>query len=92
MPEVLEALHYLHTRKPSILHRDVKTANILLGWTVDVCLDDVSNFGILAVRFYTSGTARIRTSKIREIVSFRVSTNRRRTPEVGLRLGGGLLG
>ena len=36
--ELCDALRYLHTRTPSILHCDIKPANIILMPTGDICL------------------------------------------------------
>ena len=38
--ELCDALRYLHTRTPSILHCDIKPANIILMPTGDICLID----------------------------------------------------
>ena len=38
--ESLEALDYLHTRRPPVFHRDIKPANIMIDRNGDVCLID----------------------------------------------------
>ena len=38
--ESLEALDYLHTRRPPVVHRDIKPANIMIDRNGDVCLID----------------------------------------------------
>lgn len=38
--ELLEGLEYLHTRQPTVLHRDIKGANILVGLDCKVKLSD----------------------------------------------------
>lgn len=38
--QLLEVLHYLHTRKPPIIHCDIKPANIMITDNGDICLID----------------------------------------------------
>ena len=40
MQQLLEVLDYLHTRKPPILHCDIKPANIMIQEDGDICLID----------------------------------------------------
>ena len=40
MRELCEVLDYLHTRKPRILHSDIKPANIMVTPEGDICLID----------------------------------------------------
>merc|ERR1712087_275216 len=40
--QILEGLEYLHTREPSVIHRDIKGSNILIG---EDCRPKLADFG-----------------------------------------------
>ena len=51
--DIAEGIHYLHTRRPLIVHRDLKTHNSLIDRTGTVKLCD---FGLVTTRNTTAGT------------------------------------
>jgi len=50
---VASAMHYLHTRKPTIIHRDLKSHNLLIATDGEVKLCD---FGLVSIKCTTAGT------------------------------------
>ena len=48
--DVAGALEYLHLRTPAVLHRDVKSANIMLTWEDGALVAKLSDFGLHVVR------------------------------------------
>jgi len=51
--QVAEGMHYLHTRRPPVVHRDLKSHNVLLDMHGDAKLCD---FGLVNTREVTAGT------------------------------------
>ena len=57
--QLARALAYLHTRKPSIIHSDIKPSNIMLKPDGDVCLIDFNiSLAITGDYSYASGTSK----------------------------------
>ena len=57
--QLARALAYLHTRKPSIIHSDIKPSNIMLKPNGDVCLIDFNiSLAITGDYSYASGTSK----------------------------------
>ena len=57
--QLARALSYLHTRKPSIIHSDIKPSNIMLKPDGDVCLIDFNiSLAITGDYSYASGTSK----------------------------------
>lgn len=56
--QLARALAYLHTRKPSIIHSDIKPSNIMLKPDGDVCLIDFNiSLAITGDNSYATGTS-----------------------------------
>jgi hypothetical protein len=56
--QLARALAYLHTRKPSIIHSDIKPANIMLKPDGDICLIDFNvSLAITRQNMYVTGTS-----------------------------------
>ena len=57
--DIASALLYLHTKKPSILHRDLKSLNILVSKEDDQLRASLTDFGLSEVKQETATTTKI---------------------------------
>ena len=55
--QIASALEFLHSRKPAIVHRDVKSSNVLIS---QAWLAKLADFGLLACRLSTARLAQSR--------------------------------
>ena len=70
MKDIAEGMDYLHTREPKIIHRDLKSSNILVIKSVEKLLKQQSLQTSLEQRFAILGNLRptqIRRQRVQEV-------------------------
>lgn len=71
---IAKGVEYLHTRKPSIIHRDIKSSNVLI---TAQGVAKINDFGLSFVSFFLSVSFSFRLCKFLILLFFQVKTSTR---------------